>query len=71
MGSIVLRGLGDTSDTLALGGLGDGEEAPVFAAAELEVYVTVSVADPYPLPRLSYVVPAATLEVHVTVRVAA
>lgn len=70
MGSIVLRGLGDTSDTLVLGGLGDGEEAPVIPAAELEVHVTVSVADPYPLPRLSYVVPAAALEAHVTVRVA-
>lgn len=30
MGSIILRGLGDTSDTLVLGGLGDGEEAPVI-----------------------------------------
>lgn len=30
MGSIVLRGLGDTSDTLVLGGLGEGEEAPVI-----------------------------------------
>jgi len=30
VGSIVLRGLGDTSDTLVLGGLGEGEEAPVL-----------------------------------------
>jgi len=30
VGSIVLRGLGDTSDTLVLGGLGEGEEAPVI-----------------------------------------
>ncbi|HZK59388.1 MAG TPA: hypothetical protein VFC59_05915, partial [Cryobacterium sp.] len=70
MGSRVLRGLGDTSDTLVLGGLGEGESAPVTPAAALEVHVTVSVADPYPLPRLSYVVPAASLEAHVTVRVA-
>jgi len=70
VGSIVLRGLGDTSDTLVLGGLGEGESAPVTPAAALEVHVTVSVADPYPLPRLSYVVPAAALEAHVTVRVA-
>lgn len=70
MGSIVLRGLGDTSDTLVLSGLGEGEEAPVVAAAALEVHVVVSVADPYPLPRLSYVVPAAELEAHVTVSVA-
>jgi len=47
-----------------------GDEAPVTPAAALEVHVTVSVADPYPLPRLSYVVPAAALEAHVTVRVA-
>jgi len=70
VGSRVLRGLGDTSDTLVLGGLGEGESAPVTPAAALEVHVTVSVADPYPLPRLSYVVPAASLEAHVTVRVA-
>jgi len=30
VGSRVLRGLGDTSDTLVLGGLGEGEEAPVI-----------------------------------------
>jgi len=70
VGSRVLRGFGDTGDLLVLGGLGGGEEAPVTAAAHLEVHVTVSVADPYPLPRLSYVVPAAHLEAHVTVRVA-
>ena len=35
MGSRVLRGLGDTSDTLVLGGLGEGEEAPVITAVEL------------------------------------
>jgi len=28
--TLLLRGLGDTSDTLVLGGLGEGEEAPVI-----------------------------------------
>jgi len=69
--ALLLRGLGTTDDLLVLGGLGEGEEAPVTVAAALEVHIVVSVADPYPLPRLSYVVPAAALEVHVTVRVAA
>jgi hypothetical protein len=67
----LLKGLGDPTDSVVIGGLGVGESAPTVPAAELEVHVSVSVADPYPLPRLSYVVPAATLEAHVSVRVAA
>lgn len=43
----------------------------VVVPGELAASVVVSVADPYPLPRLSCVVPAAHLEVYVTVRVAA
>lgn len=35
MSTPLLRGLGDTSDTLVLGGLGGGEEAPVVTALEL------------------------------------
>ena len=64
------KGFGSTSDALVLGGMGGGEESPVTPAAALEVHVMISVADPYPLPRLSYVVPAAELEAHVTVNVA-